>query len=80
VADDVKAAQVREIIRDHLSADADTVTDTASLIDDLGADSLDVVEVTIAIEDAFAIKISDAEANDATIVGDWIKLVETKTA
>lgn len=80
MADDVKAAQVREIIRDHLSADADTVTDTASLIDDLGADSLDVVEVTIAIEDAFAIKISDAEANDATIVGDWIKLVETKTA
>lgn len=75
-----RAEQVREIIRDHLCVDADTVTPTASLQGDLGADSLDWVEVTMAIEDAFKIKVPDDEANACTTVADWQALVERKLA
>lgn len=75
-----RAEQVREIIRDHLSVDAADATDTANLADDLGADSLDCVEVTMAVEEAFSIRIDDSEANDCKTVGDWQALVERKIA
>lgn len=72
--------QVRQIIVDHLCVDADTVTPDASLIDDLGADSLDVVEVTLAVEDAFTVQITDDEAAGCSTVGEWQTLVEKKLA
>lgn len=75
-----RAEQVREIIVDHLCVDADTVTPTANLIDDLGADSLDCVEVTMAIEEAFTIRVDDTEAEACKTVGDWQALVERKIA
>lgn len=75
-----RAEQVREIIVDHLSVDAADATDTANLADDLGADSLDCVEVTMAVEEAFAISVSDAEAEECKTVGDWQALVERKLA
>ena len=72
--------QVRQIITEHLCVDADLVTPAATLAEDLGADSLDCVEVTLAIEDAFKVKISDVEAERCTTVGDWQAIVATKLA
>lgn len=75
-----RAEQVREIIVDHLAVDAADATDTANLADDLGADSLDCAEVTMAVEEAFAISISDVEAEACKTVGDWQAIVERKIA
>jgi acyl carrier protein len=75
-----RAEQVREIIVDHLSVDAADATDTANLADDLGADSLDCVELTMAVEGAFNISVSDVEAEECLTVGDWQALVERKLA
>ncbi len=70
-------AQVRQILTQEIGCDADDVKDEARL-DALGADSLDCVEITMAVEEAFAIRISDDEATAAETVGAWIALVESK--
>ena len=54
--------KVKKIIVDHLGVDADKVTDEASFIDDLGADSLDTVELVMAFEEEFGSEISDSDA------------------
>ena len=54
--------KVKKIIVDHLGVDAEKVTDEASFIDDLGADSLDTVELVMAFEEEFGSEISDSEA------------------
>ena len=71
--------KVRDIIVDTISCDAEEVTMEASLADDLGADSLDAVELNMAFEDAFGIKIPDEELAQLKTVGDIVKCIEEKT-
>lgn len=71
-------SQMRSLIVTQLGVDEDAVTDEANLIDDLGADSLDIVELVMATEEHFAIEINDDEANQMNTVGDAIKLIEAK--
>ena len=71
--------KVKKIIVDHLGVDAAKVTDEASFIDDLGADSLDTVELVMAFEEEFGSEISDSEAEKILTVGDAIKFIESKS-
>jgi acyl carrier protein len=71
-------ATVKKIVADHLGVDEQKVTDEASFIDDLGADSLDTVELVMAFEEEFGSEISDNEAEKILTVGDAIKFIETK--
>ena len=71
--------KVKKIIVDHLGVDAAKVTDEASFIDDLGADSLDTVELVMAFEEEFGSEISDSEAENILTVGDAIKFIESNS-
>ena len=71
--------KVKKIIVDHLGVDAAKVTDEASFIDDLGADSLDTVELVMAFEEEFGSEISDSEAEKILTVGDAIKFIENNS-
>ena len=77
MADDV-ADKVKKIVADHLGIDDVKVTEEASFIDDLGADSLDTVELVMAFEEEFGSEISDSEAEKILTVGDAIKFIENK--
>ena len=68
--------KIKKIIVDHLGVDASKVSDDASFIDDLGADSLDTVELVMAFEEEFGAEISDSEAEKILTVGDAIKFIE----
>ena len=68
--------KVKKIIVDHLGVDAEKVTDEASFIDDLGADSLDTVELVMAFEEEFGSEISDSDAEKILTVGDAVKFIE----
>jgi len=70
--------KVKKIVADHLGVDEQKVTDEASFIDDLGADSLDTVELVMAFEEEFGSEISDNEAEKILTVGDAIKFIEAK--
>jgi len=70
------AKKIKKIIVDHLGVDSAKVTEDASFIDDLGADSLDTVELVMAFEEEFGAEISDSEAEKILTVGDAIKFVE----
>ena len=70
--------KVKKIIVDHLGVDAEKVTDEASFIDDLGADSLDTVELVMAFEEDFGSEISDSDAEKILTVGDAVKFIENK--
>ncbi len=72
--------KIKKIIVDHLGVDTEKVTDEASFIDDLGADSLDTVELVMAFEEEFGAEISDSEAEKILTVGDAIKFVENSTS
>jgi acyl carrier protein len=72
--------KVKKIVADHLGVDEEKVTDEASFIDDLGADSLDTVELVMAFEEEFGSEISDSEAEKILTVGDAIKFIESKAA
>ena len=69
--------KVKKIIVDHLGVDSAKVTDEASFIDDLGADSLDTVELVMAFEEEFGSEISDSEAEKILTVGDAVKFIES---
>ena len=71
--------KVKKIIVDHLGVDAAKVTDEACFIDDLGADSLDTVELVMAFEEEFGSEISDSEAEKILTVGDAIKFIESNS-
>ncbi len=68
--------KVRDIIVDTLSCDADKVTMEATLADDLGADSLDAVELNMALEDNLGVAISDEEPANMKTVGDIVNYLE----
>ncbi|MCH9007441.1 MAG: acyl carrier protein [Calditrichaeota bacterium] len=70
--------KVKEIIVEQLGVDAKEVTESASFIDDLGADSLDTVELVMAFEEAFEIEIPDEDAEKMNTVGEAIKYLEDK--
>jgi len=70
------AERVKKIVIEHLGVDADKVTEQASFIDDLGADSLDIVELVMAFEEEFGIEIPDDAAESIVTVGDAVKFIE----
>lgn len=72
--------KVKSIIAEQLGVKPEEVIPEASFIDDLGADSLDTVELVMALEEEFGIEIPDEEAEKITTVGDAIKYIEEKTA
>ena len=73
------ANKVKKMVVDHLGVEETKVTDEASFIDDLGADSLDTVELVMAFEEEFGSEISDSEAEKILTVGDAIKFIEGKS-
>ena len=70
--------RVKTIIAEQLNITIETVTADASFIDDLGADSLDTVELVMAVEEEFGVEISDEDAEKARTVADLIKFIEQK--
>lgn len=67
--------RVKKIVVEHLGVDEDKVTETASFIDDLGADSLDTVELVMAFEEEFGCEIPDDAAEDILTVKDAIDFI-----
>jgi acyl carrier protein len=68
--------KVKEIVADRLGVDPDEVTPEASFIEDLGADSLDTVELVMALEEEFGIEIPDEDAEKIQTVGDAIEYIQ----
>ena len=69
--------RVKNVIVDQLSVDADEVTLEASFVDDLGADSLDVVELIMGLETEFDIEIPDEDAEKISPVGDAVEYIKS---
>jgi acyl carrier protein len=67
--------RVKKIVVEHLDVEAEKVTENASFIDDLGADSLDNVELVMAFEEEFGIEIPDDAADTIQTVGDAVKFI-----
>lgn len=74
------AERVRGIIAEQLGVEEDKVTEEASFTEDLGADSLDQVELILALEEEFGIEIPDEDAEKIHVVGDATKYITEKTA
>ena len=72
--------RVKKIVVEHLGVDAEKVTEEASFIDDLGADSLDLVELVMAFEEEFGVEIPDDAAEKITTVNDAIQYIEANKA
>ncbi|MGR3496804.1 acyl carrier protein [Citreimonas sp.] len=70
------ADRVKKIVVEHLNVEEEKVTDGASFIDDLGADSLDTVELVMAFEEEFGIEIPDDAAETIQTVGDAVKFIK----
>lgn len=70
--------RIRDIIVDQLDVDADQVTPGARFVDDLGADSLDVVELIMRIEEELEVEIPDSEAEKLATVKDAVAFVEAQ--
>lgn len=67
--------KVKEVIVDQLSVEEDDVTEDASFVDDLGADSLDIVELVMALEETFGVSIPDEQAEKIKTVGDAVSFI-----
>src|SRR3546814_8956469 len=74
------AERVKKIVVEHLGVEADKVTEEASFIDDLGADSLDIVELVMAFEEEFGVEIPDDAAEKIMTVKDAIDYIEANKA
>ena len=74
------AERVKKIVVEHLGVDEDKVTENASFIDDLGADSLDTVELVMAFEEEFNVEIPDDAAEKIQTVGDAINFIKANAA
>ena len=73
----VDLQKIREIVAEQLGVDVEEVTAEASFIDDLGADSLDTVELVMALEEAFSVEIPDEDAEKIKTVNDAIAYIES---
>ena len=73
------AERVKKIVVENLGVEEEKVTPDASFIDDLGADSLDIVELVMAFEEEFGVEIPDDAAEKINTVGDAIKYIEEHT-
>ena len=72
--------RVKKIVVEHLGVDEAKVTEEASFVDDLGADSLDTVELVMAFEEEFGIEIPDDAAESIVTVGDAVKYIDKANA
>ena len=72
------SSKVKKIVADHLGIDEVEVVDESGFVDDLGADSLDTVELVMAFVEDFGSEISDSEAEKILTVGDAVKFIEGK--
>ena len=70
--------KIKDIIVEQLDVEEDAVTMEASITDDLGADSLDVVDLVMSIEESFDVEIPDEEDENIKTVGDIVKYIENK--
>ena len=71
--------KVKAIVVDQLGVDEEAVTMEASFIDDLGADSLDIVELIMALEEEFDLEIPDSEAENIKVVGDVVNYIKANS-
>jgi acyl carrier protein len=71
--------RIKEIIVEQLGVSADEAVNEASFIDDLGADSLDIVELVMAIEEEFGIEVPDEDAENIRTLGDITTYIEART-
>jgi len=71
--------KIKKVIADHLGGDLKKITEDASFVDDLGADSLDTIELIMALEQEFGFEINDSDAEKITTVGDAIKFIESQS-
>ena len=76
MSDDI-SSKVKKIVADHLGIDEAKVTEESSFIDDLGADSLDTVELVMAFEEEFEIEIPDEEAEKIATVEDAVNYIDS---
>ena len=74
------ADRVKKIVVEHLGVEEGKVTEAASFIDDLGADSLDTVELVMAFEEEFSVEIPDDAAEKIQTVGDAVSFIKDNTA
>lgn len=70
--------KVKEILCEQLDVEEDKVTTEASIVEDLGADSLDVVDLVMSLEEEFDIEIPDEDVENIKTVGDMVKYIEAK--
>ena len=73
------SSKVKKMVADHLGIEETKVVEEANFMDDLGADSLDTVELVMAFEEEFGSEISDSEAEKILTVGDAVKFIESKS-
>jgi acyl carrier protein len=72
--------EVKEVVVEQLNVNPDEVKEDSKFVEDLGADSLDVVELVMALEEKFDIEIPDSDAESIATVGDAVKYVESKNS
>mgnify|MGYP001561904895 FL=1 len=75
---EVSQDKVKQIIAEQLGVKKEEVTDNAKFVDDLGADSLDTVELVMALEEEFGVEIPDEDAEKLSTVGDALRYIEEK--
>ena len=75
----VSQDKVKQIIADQLGVKKEEVVENAKFVDDLGADSLDTVELVIALEEEFGVEIPDEDAEKLATVGDALRYIEEKS-
>lgn len=73
------STRVNSIILDQLGVEASTLVPEANLLDDLGADSLDVVELVMALEEEFGIEVPDEDVENIRTIGDILEYLEDRT-
>jgi len=76
----VDTQKIKSIIAEQLGVKVEEVTDQAKFVEDLGADSLDTVELVMALEEEFGIEIPDEDAEKMTTVGEAMKYIESKAS